>query len=86
MNSQSAFEAVNGKILQAEVSISAGHVFLKGELALPDKCNAIVLYVHGSSRHSPQSLCNLGAISRNRHVSLVCAKASNKIAANKTIL
>ena len=57
MNSQSAFEAVNGKILKAEVSISAGHIFLKDELALPHPCNAIVLFVHGSgsSRHSARN-------------------------------
>jgi len=58
MNSQSAFEAVNGKILKAEVSIRAGNVFLQGELALPNECNAIVLFVHGSgsSRHSARNL------------------------------
>ena len=40
-----------------EVSISAGGVFLKGDLALPERARGVVLFAHGSgsSRHSPRN-------------------------------
>ena len=40
-----------------EVSISAGGVFLKGDLATPERTRGVVLFAHGSgsSRHSPRN-------------------------------
>jgi putative phosphoribosyl transferase len=40
-----------------EVSISAGGVLLKGDLAMPERAGGVVLFAHGSgsSRHSPRN-------------------------------
>jgi putative phosphoribosyl transferase len=40
-----------------EVSISAGGVLLKGDLAMPERARGVVLFAHGSgsSRHSPRN-------------------------------
>ena len=40
-----------------EASISASGVFLKGDLALPERARGVVLFAHGSgsSRHSPRN-------------------------------
>jgi dienelactone hydrolase len=40
-----------------EVSISAVGVFLKGDLAMPERARGVVLFAHGSgsSRHSPRN-------------------------------
>ena len=40
---------------QKLVHVSAGPVELEGNLSLPSNASGIVLFAHGSSRHSPRN-------------------------------